>query len=503
MVSPIIPPLPNPEHHWVVPHHFSKLDADAFIKAFEVIKHYQGANIGSLESPDRVGLNRELGKILSEDKRKDQRNEPDPFRDYQQVYTHLGIIYPHGLVSNQLRLTPLAEQVTAGSSSLAEFLLLQAFGYQYPNGANDPKKTREYIASKTLIKPILLIYQVLTQLSSYQQNQGFLLRDEIVTFLVPQAANNNVPQIVTQILNSRTPSFGSNVAIPYRYPSEGKSTFDLRMRTTQEMMQLLKVLPYFVVSGSEAEQQVHIEIPKNERVGYQELEVLTSVEIQPDSFFHFKDASSATRLAWYDEYYSNPKRRTRWYQQAQKLTGLLSQPPTIELRETTSDQIRTPITISPSVRKSTPERTAKLQERRIKAHQHIVTELSKKIEASGRKVQISSDSVDVAAIVGNAIFFFEVKSLAEDQSDSVAQVRSAVGQLEEYRYRYLKGGEQEAEEDSLDVKLCLVLDSYPEAEPWIIKYLMSDRRIMVCWWDDEAARFQFPTDATELLSFLL
>jgi hypothetical protein len=93
-------------------------------------------------------------------------------------------------------------------------------------------------------------------------------------------------------------------------------------------------------------------------------------------------------------------------------------------------------------------------------------------------------------VPGKGSILFEMKSGGENL---LAQVRKAVSQLYEYRYRYNKI-------IHTDSKLCLVLTTYPDSIPWVIDYLVKDRGILICWFDDD--KVAFPEECEKELGFL-
>jgi hypothetical protein len=86
---------------------------------------------------------------------------------------------------------------------------------------------------------------------------------------------------------------------------------------------------------------------------------------------------------------------------------------------------------------------------------------------------------------------FEAKS--SDDNIVVDQVRKAIGQLYEYRYRY---GNSELKSH---VILVLALQQHLMNFPWIKEYLLTDRRIGICWLDENHERIICPTECMPVL----
>jgi hypothetical protein len=83
-------------------------------------------------------------------------------------------------------------------------------------------------------------------------------------------------------------------------------------------------------------------------------------------------------------------------------------------------------------------------------------------------------------------FIFEVKS--NNCRNVLSQIRKAIAQLYEYRYR----------RSQPQAKLCIVLQEKPPQE-WVIDYLLNDRKIMVCWLVDDV-RLECPADCHKTLA---
>jgi hypothetical protein len=90
-----------------------------------------------------------------------------------------------------------------------------------------------------------------------------------------------------------------------------------------------------------------------------------------------------------------------------------------------------------------------------------------------KNIQVFENTfIDLLINVDNQTFIFEVKS--NHGSNTLSQIRKAIGQLYEYRYRINKP----------QATLCIVLQERP-SQDWIVNYLVNDRKILVCWLVDE------------------
>lgn len=93
-------------------------------------------------------------------------------------------------------------------------------------------------------------------------------------------------------------------------------------------------------------------------------------------------------------------------------------------------------------------------------------------------------------------FIFEMKS--SDESIIVEQVRKAVSQLYEYRYRYYNSGQ--IRENTI---LVIVLQKSPDGQPWLKDYLLFDRHIAVCWLKEDNSRFDCFDECQPILEPLI
>jgi len=116
-------------------------------------------------------------------------------------------------------------------------------------------------------------------------------------------------------------------------------------------------------------------------------------------------------------------------------------------------------------------------DRAIEDHAEILSALVAFLESNGHLVE-RSDHIDAFSRLRSGPAIFEAKSIHPD--NELAQVRSALSQLYEYRYR---SGETDA---SLWIAL-----SRPPQQRWLIDYLERDRGIHLIWLEGD--RFAGPS----------
>ena len=94
--------------------------------------------------------------------------------------------------------------------------------------------------------------------------------------------------------------------------------------------------------------------------------------------------------------------------------------------------------------------------------------------------------IDLMVTADEQQFLFEVKS--NNNRNVLSQIRKAIAQLYEYRYR----------SELPQAILCIVLQQKPPQD-WVIDYLLNDREILVCWLVDDA-RLECPAECHTTLS---
>jgi hypothetical protein len=146
-----------------------------------------------------------------------------------------------------------------------------------------------------------------------------------------------------------------------------------------------------------------------------------------------------------------------------------------------SDQIRAFI---PSAKATDPFETIIRREKANRDHGRILGRIASIIRVNGNQA-LENIFIDLLAVIGTQDFIFEVKS--NNTKNALSQIRKAVAQLYEYRYRSGRFG----------AVLCIVLQEKP-LQDWVIDYLVKDRGIMICWMVDEI-RFECPPECFDRL----
>lgn len=153
-----------------------------------------------------------------------------------------------------------------------------------------------------------------------------------------------------------------------------------------------------------------------------------------------------------------------------------------ELKEYKSNQIRS---FSHSDNITDPFETLVRREKANREHARILNLLAANICANGFEAY-ENTFIDLFARVADQPYIFEIKS--NDDKNVLSQIRKAVSQVYEYRYR----------SKELNSILCIVLQKKPPQE-WVLDYLVNDRKIMICWLVDDV-RLECPNECFDALS---
>jgi hypothetical protein len=152
------------------------------------------------------------------------------------------------------------------------------------------------------------------------------------------------------------------------------------------------------------------------------------------------------------------------------------------LRNYQSNQIRA---LVPLGKNADPFETIIQREKANRDHGRILGRIASIIRVNNNKV-FENIFIDLLAVIGAQDFIFEVKS--NNTQNALSQIRKAVAQLYEYRYRSNRSG----------AILCTVLQMKP-LQDWVIDYLVKDRDIMICWMVDDF-RFECPLECFNRLA---
>jgi Holliday junction resolvase len=132
-----------------------------------------------------------------------------------------------------------------------------------------------------------------------------------------------------------------------------------------------------------------------------------------------------------------------------------------------------------------PIETLVRREKANREHARILERLATLLRYHGHPAS-ENVFIDLCSVTEGLEYIFEVKSNSE--KNALSQIRKAIAQLYEYRYRSEKIG----------AVLCIVMQQKPRQD-WVIDYLLNDREICICWMVDDV-RLECPTQCHAALS---
>lgn len=147
-------------------------------------------------------------------------------------------------------------------------------------------------------------------------------------------------------------------------------------------------------------------------------------------------------------------------------------PPTIQaFPSMRSFQSNQPRAFIPSGNAADPFATIIRREKANREHARILSNLAVRLRLKYDDV-FENTFIDLSVNADGQSFIFEVKS--NNSKNVLSQIRKAIAQLYEYRYR----------SEQPQAILCIVLQQKPPQD-WVIDYLLNDREILVCWLVDD------------------
>ncbi|TWD65807.1 hypothetical protein FB445_1143 [Vibrio crassostreae] len=439
---------------WALTQH-AKVINDDFQKFAELAYKYRGRKEFSDE------LNKDIINegILTEN---DRDGKSSPWRDYQQVLPTLGCVISTK-TEPSLTFTQIGSLAAKGEINFSEFITIQALRLQYPNGNTLSNGIYESQLKVGLsVKPGLLVLETLLELEVSKENvTATLSTDECQHFLVPHLNNdlNLEPLIEAKKIRgsgfkaTRNASTRRNVQdwfqllantllfdVAKRTSSKGGASELKLSKLAKENLEQIKLL----VNGLKAE-------------GYWKPENHTLEKGKPEK---------AVRLDWFNYYGSLPN---------QDLYSLWL--PKLEIRDDLDDDI------SPDMRISEPAAIRFVEvedsitsykgsytgssigksgiESRLKAsakHEKMILTLDAYFKSNGFTTRADPDSVDIYAYNDKKTFLIEAKTT--NLKNFSKQVRQAIGQLFEYRFRL-----------DVDASLIIAISTTLDEESFYVRFL--------------------------------
>ena len=199
------PALPFANHTWRISHHQGILTPKVLNALLFAASTYQDSRDPTQEINNYLVTN----EIVPPNVRDDSQ-QADVWRDYQQLLPELGLI-PSTRSASHIQLSPAGLSFLDGGIDFTEFMTVQAFRWQYPNGHNTQRSAgdtshlnfaAQQAAAGILIKPAVLLWQVLDRLRVAGETSG-LSASEIEYFVIPASTHNEVDLVVEAIRRNR------------------------------------------------------------------------------------------------------------------------------------------------------------------------------------------------------------------------------------------------------------------------------------------------------------
>jgi hypothetical protein len=443
-------PLPYPGHTWYLSQHAVGLHPKTLYAFLQCAVPFEGEERGFGSKITQLMIQ---SGILTSNIRGDQ---PDAWRDYQQLLAELGLIVSTK-ISQTLILTDLAHMFLAGEIGFAELVGMQALRYQYPNGQKSTIQARLRQAlttggiaipatltelqsqSQVLLKPGILILRVLIELTERGQLSS-LSASECQAFLVPCKNNREWHLAVSEIIAARQTQW--DVSDTYRHAR----------RNVQDWFKLLECADFFVLNDDN-----EIALSSFAATHLSDLKRYCASQEDASTFWIPTDFAISGRLSWFTWFGTPPfSSQSILRRDLDTNSDYVSRNYVAGLEDDVDDQIRTggqlsvnlrPIQLESLERVSTMRQGQSMdalldsirlgmQKRHAKAllHDRIVKELAEQFLSQGASVESDPDSIDLFAgwPTGESAIF-EVKTVTKRSFQS--RLRAALGQVEEYAYR--------------------------------------------------------------------
>jgi len=167
--------------------------------------------------------------------------------------------------------------------------------------------------------------------------------------------------------------------------------------------------------------------------------------------------------------------------------------PTVSLPPLTLRQTSRPSrTYNSNESTADPELTRLKRQKSNAYHRFLVKKVEEQLRARGCKKPKDNIYIDLAGELNGIKILFEMKSC--NSNNVISQIRKAVSQVYEYRYRYAHEFPQES------TLLCIVAQERPD--DWLLNYLINDRDINVIWLEGDI-NLACASDCNELIRQLV
>lgn len=452
--------LPYPGHTWSFTQHSIGIKPNTIFSLLACAAPFEGQT--RKEYPEKITELIIQSEILTPNWREGKN---DAWRDYQQVLAELGLIVSTKICPT-LTLTVLGHMFLAGEIGFSELIGSQAFRYQYPNGQKTTIQSRQkkelqeaslpcpetlielQVNNGVLLKPGLLVFRVLLELQRVGADSCLSL-EECQAFLLPCRTNAEWQVAVAEIISNR-----SN-------PVDLSKVNQHSRRNFSDWFKLLGKSDFFTLESAGKLQLSHFaHIDIDGFVQHCEEQGQAETYWIPVSF------EQTERLDWFRWFGSLPlQNQVAIRLDVEKDRPYLEENYPLGISEEGNEAIHVEtqaINLSPldfdalgqTVALELPSDPSELAEKLLRGmqkrlakaqlHDQIVKELAVRFQAQGATVLDDPDSIDLyAEWPSGESAIFEVKTVTRRTISG--QIRTAVGQVEEYEYRRLQEGNNKSD----------------------------------------------------------
>jgi hypothetical protein len=392
---------------------------------------------------------------------------------------------------------------------VGSFLRIQMTLFQYPNGmgvayyagtnrlrlqANTRDRTLDFIHEGVHLSPLRLIVSALiadAQIKDVSYFEAHILYKEIFALANDSSINNFSQPPIDNIIHSLIRIRKGKLKPPERFESR------FHLLNHLEIFELLKHGIRFrqpednldsddIMSKIESILKINTSFTEFDQVSNAE-ELLEVIKIGSwQKYFDGVNTLNSEQILLLGSDVIEKKIR----RVIQKTIPALPASSTYKLKNR-AERTSIPKTVSRKSELADPEVTKIKRQRRHLSHKILVDNMHQKLKRLGAK-PLENPHIDLFAKIPNdGSFLFEMKSRGEN---ILSQVRKGISQLYEYRYRYKNQFEKE-------VHLCLVLEGPINEIPWLEDYICDDRKINLCWFNEDGA-IEYPKKCHEVMKKL-
>jgi hypothetical protein len=188
----VLRPLPFTDYSWQISQHEIRFDEEPLVGLLATAAKFE----------DDSAYSRPLNAMLAQANfvtRNMREGQASPWRDYQQVLPEIGLIVSTK-ISNVIKLTEVGRSLLSGSLSHADLLTMQLLRYQYPNGYKSTTldKFRQH---NVAIRPALTILRGLIELRKI--GIGHITVDDIIAHFLPNTSDGEWAVSINEMSTQR------------------------------------------------------------------------------------------------------------------------------------------------------------------------------------------------------------------------------------------------------------------------------------------------------------